>query len=62
MLFTELFPKDSTRLQILTTFLGLLELMRIRMIHVRQEEQFGPIILALAVSADTPLPNFLEQL
>ncbi len=62
MLFTELFLVDSTRLQILTTFLGLLELVRTRMVHVRQEEQFGPITLALAVSADAPLPEFLEQL
>jgi segregation and condensation protein A len=62
MLFTELFPADSTRLQILTTFLGLLELVRTRMVQVRQEEPFGPITLALAVSAETPLPDFLEQL
>lgn len=62
VLFTELFPEDSTRLQILTTFLGLLELVRTRIVRVRQEAQFGPITLALAVSADTPLPDFLEQL
>lgn len=62
MLFTNLFPGGSTRLQILTTFLGLLELVRTRMIHVLQEEQFGPITLSLAVDADTPLPDSLEQL
>jgi segregation and condensation protein A len=62
LLFTDLFPVGSTRLQILTTFLGLLELVRTRMVHVQQAEQFGPITLALAVSADTPLPDFLEQI
>ena len=62
LLFTDLFPGGSTRLQILTTFLGLLELVRTRMIHVLQEEQFGPITLSLAVNADTPLPESLEQL
>jgi segregation and condensation protein A len=62
MLFTELFPLGATRLQILTTFLGLLELVRTRMIHVLQEERFGPISLSLAVSADTPLPESLERI
>jgi segregation and condensation protein A len=60
--FTDLFPLGATRLQILTTFLGLLELVRTRMIHVGQEVQFGPITLSLAVSVDTPLPESLEQI
>ena len=60
--FTELFPLGATRLHLLTTFLGLLELVRMRMILVQQEERFGPIVLSLAVSADTPLPEALEQL
>jgi segregation and condensation protein A len=62
VIFTELFPPEATRLQILATFLGLLELVRTRMIQVRQEEQFGPILLSLAVSADAPLPESLERL
>jgi chromatin segregation and condensation protein Rec8/ScpA/Scc1 (kleisin family) len=40
----------------------LLELVRTRMIHVLQEQQFGPITLSLAVDADTPLPDSLEQI
>ena len=62
MLFTELFPGGETRLHILTTFLALLELVRTRMVRIRQEEPFGPIVLTLAVSADAPLPESLEQL
>jgi segregation and condensation protein A len=62
MMFTDLFPIGSTRLQILTTFLGLLELVRTRMVHILQEQQFGPITLSLAVEADAPLPESLEQL
>lgn len=62
MLFTELFPGGETRLHILTTFLALLELVRTRMVRIRQEESFGPIVLTLAVSADAPLPESLEQL
>jgi chromatin segregation and condensation protein Rec8/ScpA/Scc1 (kleisin family) len=62
MLFTEAFPADCTRLQILTTFLALLELVRTRMVSVRQEERFGPITMSLAVSTDAPLPESLEHL
>lgn len=62
VLFTDLFPGGETRLHILTTFLALLELVRTRMVRIRQEEPFGPIVLTLAVSADAPLPESLEQL
>jgi segregation and condensation protein A len=62
MLFTELFPEGVTRLQILVTFLALLELVRTRMVQIRQDEDFGPICLTLAVSADSPLPESLERL
>ena len=60
--FTELFSTDTTRLQILVTFLASLELVRSRMIDVQQAAPFGPILLSLAVSPDTPLPQSLEQL
>ena len=62
MLFTEAFPPGSTRLQILTTFLALLELVRTSMVHIQQEERFGPITMALAVSTDALLPEALEHL
>ena len=32
------------------------------MVHIQQEERFGPIMMALAVSADAPLPEALEHL
>ncbi len=60
--FTELFSADTTRLQIAVTFLASLELVRSRMIDVHQRDPFGPILLSLAVSPDTPLPHGLEQL
>jgi segregation and condensation protein A len=62
VLFTDIFPPQATRLQILTTFLALLELVRTRMVFVRQEERFGPIMMALAVGAEAPLPESLEHL
>ena len=60
--FTELFAAETSRLQILVTFLASLELVRSRMIDVHQTAPFGPIFLSLAVSPDTPLPHGLEQL
>jgi chromatin segregation and condensation protein Rec8/ScpA/Scc1 (kleisin family) len=62
MLFVEAFPVGSSRLHILTTFLALLELVRTRMVSVQQEERFGPITMALAVSTDAPMPESLEHL
>jgi len=62
IVFTDLFPRDATRMQMLVTFLAILELVRTRMVHLRQEELFGPIVMNLAVGADTPLPESLEQL
>lgn len=60
--FTELFSTETTRLQILVTFLASLELVRSRVIDVHQTAPFGPIFLSLAVSPDAPLPPGLEQL
>ena len=60
--FSELFPVEVTRLQILVTFLAILELVRMRMLALRQAEFFGPIIMNLAVSIDASLPESLEQL
>ena len=59
--FIELFSADTTRLQTLVTFLASLELVRSRMIDMQQAVPFGPILLSLAVSPDTPLPPSLEQ-
>lgn len=62
VVFTDLLSADTSRLQILVTFLATLELVRTRMIDVNQDERFGPILLTLAVSVDTPMPETLEQL
>ena len=62
VLFEQLFPQDSTRLQVLVTFLAVLELVRNRMVQVRQENPFGPIVASLAVSPEESLPEALEHL
>lgn len=47
--FDALFPAGATRLEIVVTFLALLELIRLVRVRVRQEERFGAIrVFALA--------------
>jgi len=52
MFFFDLFPQDTPRLRILVTFLALLELVRTRMVRIRQAELFGPIRMSLAVPVE----------
>jgi len=47
--FESLFPEEATRLEIIVTFLAMLELMKMHAIHAEQGEQFGSIVIALAV-------------
>lgn len=47
--FESLFHADHTRLQIIVTFLALLELMKLGAVKVTQEHRFGPILVDLAV-------------
>src|SRR2546427_4378 len=46
--FDALFSPDEGRLVVIVTFLGLLELMRIRLVRAFQAEAFGPILLSRA--------------
>ena len=48
--FVRLFDPDAPRGEIIVTFLALLELVKMRILHARQAEQFGPIVLGLAVA------------
>ena len=41
--FTDLFSEDASRHEIICTFLGLLELIRLRHVNIRQSEHFGTI-------------------
>ena len=46
--FTELFPLDATRAEVVTTFIAMLELMRSGRILVRQDEDFQEIYIQMA--------------
>lgn len=48
--FAELFPAGATRLEVIATFLALLELIRLRVVRAHQAERFGPIVIELAAS------------
>lgn len=54
VVFTDLFEGTTTKLQMIATFLALLELMRTRVVRAVQIDQFGAIRLMKAVS-ETPL-------
>lgn len=47
--FRKLFESETTRREIVATFLALLELVRMRVVRAVQGEGFGPILLSLAV-------------
>jgi segregation and condensation protein A len=47
--FGDLFAADTSRGDVVVTFLALLELMRLEVVRAAQEERFGPILLRLAV-------------
>jgi segregation and condensation protein A len=49
--FTELFEGETTRSDVIVTFLALLELVRLKVIRAEQDEQFGRITLALSVAS-----------
>ena len=63
VLFHELFDSAGSRMDVVVTFLALLELIRIRAVHVFQEERLGPIVMEpmlslseanAAMTADSP--------
>jgi segregation and condensation protein A len=45
VVFQDLFRDTSSRIEIVITFLALLELVKIRAIRIRQEERTGPIVI-----------------
>jgi segregation and condensation protein A len=49
--FESLFDDDATRLDILVTFLALLELMKMGAVRAAQEERYGRIVIELATDA-----------
>ncbi|NTV94946.1 MAG: segregation/condensation protein A [Thiobacillus sp.] len=55
-LFTELFPEQAGRPELVVTFLALLELTRERLIDIMQTEPFAPIYASVCQSDHPPSP------
>jgi segregation and condensation protein A len=53
--FVSMLGDPVSRPEVISNFLALLELVKLRMVRARQTERFGPIWLTLAVTADAEL-------
>ena len=49
--FSELFSARPERVEVISVFLGLLELLRLNRAHAAQEDMFGEIIITAATAA-----------
>jgi segregation and condensation protein A len=52
VLFEELFNEAKTRMDVVVTFLAMLELVKVRAVKIFQEELTGPIIIEAAASME----------
>jgi segregation and condensation protein A len=50
--FEELFEGQSSRAELIVTFLALLEMTRLRLTRLFQDDPLGPIVVELAVTDD----------
>ena len=50
--FEDLFTRDYTKPEIVTTFQAILELLKYQFLHVRQDGMFGEIIISLNPDRD----------
>ncbi|MDP2599541.1 MAG: hypothetical protein Q8P84_02255, partial [Deltaproteobacteria bacterium] len=57
---TELLPEPLVRYDIVITFLALLEMTRLKMIRVHQEERFAALFITKAISELTLTENIQE--
>ncbi|HEX2243168.1 MAG TPA: segregation/condensation protein A [Gammaproteobacteria bacterium] len=62
ILFEELFNEAKTRMDVVVTFLAMLELVKVRAVRIFQEEMTGPIIIEAAASMEqaAELANAVE--
>ena len=52
ILFEELFSGDRTRMEVVVTFLAMLELVKVKVIRILQEELNGPIMIEATIGMD----------
>jgi segregation and condensation protein A len=61
ILFESLFSDARTRMEVVVTFLAVLELVKMRAIRILQEFSEGPIVIAAAVGAEQAANAIAEQ-
>ncbi len=61
VLFQSLFGEATSRLEVIVTFLAVLELVRIRALRARQETHTGPIVLELAAPPVDAVPALAQK-
>lgn len=52
VIFQSLFEEATSRMEVVVTFLAMLELVKIRAVRVWQEERVGPIVIEMAAAVD----------
>jgi segregation and condensation protein A len=57
VLFESLFSEVKTRMEVVVTFLAMLELVKVRAIKIFQDESNGPIMIEAAVGSDDAIGN-----
>jgi segregation and condensation protein A len=57
VLFDELFDERANREFLVVTFLAILELCKLRMVNIIQEERYGSILLTPAVIEESAVPE-----
>jgi segregation and condensation protein A len=55
--FSELFENAASRIEVVVTFLALLELIRLKQLRIEQPEAFAEIEISLAAPVPPPLPQ-----
>jgi segregation and condensation protein A len=59
--FTELFEDAATRVEVIVTFLAVLELIRLKQLRIEQPEPFAEIEISPALPVPPPLPGAGEE-
>jgi segregation and condensation protein A len=57
MRFSELFENAASRVEVIVTFLAVLELIRLKQLRIEQPEAFAEIEISPAIPAPPPLPS-----
>ncbi len=61
VLFQSFFERASSRIEVIITFLAMLELVKIRAVRVRQDQRLGPIVIELAAPVEELHSRIAEE-